>query len=208
MKKLNYQEEITKQLSVEYNCSPDDFLKSENIITQIAIKDGQRVYTKEQNFFKMATFGSNAVISADKVLHPFLQSYTKDKTGHYLFEIPNLLPIEKELNKYGHTLTQTLHMFLPSSHREPEKKYPVKWYFDEEIHTFYGDERFPNAICPKYDPLRPDRIVVCAYDGNKIMGMAGCSEDTPELFQIGMMYHRNTVPWVSVHILLPCSRTK
>ena len=68
----------------------------------------------------------------------------------------------------------------------PQKSYPVKWFYDEEIHPFYGDKRFPNAICPKYTQTRPDRIVVCAYDGDKIMGMAGCSEDAKGWMQIGI----------------------
>jgi GNAT superfamily N-acetyltransferase len=77
-------------------------------------------------------------------------------------------------------------MFLPCAQTEPTATYPVKWSFDEEIHRFYGDERFPNAICTSFQPERPDRIVVCAYDGDRIMGMAGCSEDAPHWQQIGI----------------------
>ena len=77
-------------------------------------------------------------------------------------------------------------MFLPEKSVKPVKDYPVKWFYDEDIHQFYGDERFPNAICSEYIPYRPDRIVVCAYDGDRIMGMAGCSEDAKGWEQIGI----------------------
>ena len=77
-------------------------------------------------------------------------------------------------------------MFLPCCDILPVNCYPVKWFYDEEIHPFYGDERFPNAICPEFKPERPDRIVVCAYDGDMIMGMAGSSEDAPGWQQIGI----------------------
>ncbi len=100
--------------------------------------------------------------------------------------MPNLMPLEKELNKHGRKLSQTLHMFLPERKVEPKQNYPVKWFYDTEIMQFYGDERFPNAICDKYKPERPDKIVVIAYDGDKIMGMAGCSEDAPGWMQIGI----------------------
>ena len=174
-------------LATEYNCNPDDFEKNENIVTISALNEGRRMYTKEKYFFSMVTFGSNTVITADEQLHPFLEEYIKDKQGHLLLELCNLLPIEKELNKYGYTFDRSHHMFLPYFDVTPKKDYKVKWFYDREIDTFYGDDRFPNAICEEYLPHRPDRIVVCAYDkNNEIMGMAGCSEDAKGWQQIGI----------------------
>ena len=78
-------------------------------------------------------------------------------------------------------------MFLPAENAEPKKDFPVQWFYgQEEISEFYKDERFPNAICSEYLPHRPDKMVVCAYDGDNIMGMAGCSEDAPGWLQIGI----------------------
>lgn len=110
----------------------------------------------------------------------------RERTGHWLFEIPNLLPLERELNRVGETLTQTYHMFLPCREVFPIRNDPVEWFYDREIDPFYGDPRFPNAICNHFTPQRPDRMVVCAYDGDVIMGMAGCSEDAPGWQQIGI----------------------
>ena len=68
-----------------------------------------------------------------------------------------------------------------------EKDFQVKWLYDSEINSFYGDKRFPNAIAfPEPCPVRPDRIVCIAVDGDAIMGMAGCSEDGPHWQQIGI----------------------
>jgi len=182
---------ITKELygllSKEFNCTPADFSKQENILTASAIKEGRRIYSKEKYFFHMVTLGGNAVLTADECLHPFLKDFMKNRPGHWLFEIPNLLPLEQELNRFDYTLTQTYHMFLPDALVEAKQNYPVKWFYGkEEIEPFYGDERFPNAICSEYLPHRPDKIVVCAYDGENIMGMAGCSEDAKGWQQIGI----------------------
>ncbi len=178
--------ELFNLLSLEFNCSPEDFTKSENVLTVSAINEGRRIYSPEKYFFHMVTTGRNAVVTADECLHPFLSEYIKSREGHMLFEIPNLMPVEKELNRFGRTLSQTHHMFLPEKKVEPKRGYPVKWFYDEDITQFYGDERFPNAICDKYKPERPDRIVVIAYDGDRIMGMAGCSEDADGWQQIGI----------------------
>jgi len=187
MKKEFYREQLYNLLSKEFNCTPLDFTKQENILTVSALQEGRRIYSNEKFFFHMVTTGNNAVLTAEECLHPFLKEFMKDRTGHWLFEFPNLLPLEKKLNRFGYTLTQTHHMFMSAVLVEADKNYPVKWFYGkEEIKQFYGDERFPNAICSEYLPHRPDKIVVCAYDGDKIMGMAGCSEDAPGWQQIGI----------------------
>lgn len=184
--KHKYFQELYKLLALEYNCSPEDFCKTENILTESALLDGRRRYSSEKYFFHMVTTGGNAVATADPCLHTFLKGYLGKKTGHYLFEMPNLLLLERELQGFGYSLTQTYHMFLPTCNVRPRQSYPVRWCGDEEIRRFYGDKRFPNAICNEFTPSRPDRIVVCAYDGDRIMGMAGCSEDAPHWQQIGI----------------------
>lgn len=182
---IQYFDELYKLLSLELNCAPDDFQKSESVLT-VSAKNGGRAYADEKYFFHMATAGANAVITADECLHCFLAEYMKSTEGFKLFELPRLLRLETELNKHGYTLSETYHMFLPRREAAPQKSYPVRWFFDEEIMPFYGDMRFPNAICPQYTPNRPDRIVVCAYDGDSIMGMAGSSQDAVGWQQIGI----------------------
>lgn len=181
-----YNSELKKLLSLELNCNPSDFDSAENILTVSELNEGRRRYSDDKYFFHMTTTGSNAVVTADECLHPFLCEFIRDKQGHTLFEIPSLIVIDNELRKYGYTLTTTYHMFMPARNVIIEERFPVKWFYDEEIHSFYGDERFPNAICSSFLEHRPDRIAVCAYDGDKIMGMAGCSEDAPNWQQIGI----------------------
>ncbi|MBE6609324.1 MAG: GNAT family N-acetyltransferase [Ruminococcaceae bacterium] len=183
---MKYLPQLKELLALEYNCSKADFDSEESLLTVSALKEGRRVYSSEKYFFHMVTLGKNAVVTADEALHPFLSDFIKNRTGHWLFEIPNLLPLEKELNRFGYTLSQTHHMFLPCRDVTPEKDFSVKWFHGEEIWQFYGDERFPNAICSEFLPHRPDRTVVCAYDGDEIIGMAGCSEDAPNWMQIGI----------------------
>lgn len=109
-----YLVDLYNLLSKEFNCTPADFTKQDNILTVSALQEGRRMYSKEKYFFHMVTTGGNAVLTADECLYSYLQNFIKDRTGHWLFELPNLLPLEKELNRFGYTLTQTHHMFLPS----------------------------------------------------------------------------------------------
>lgn len=183
---MNYTEQLKRQLALDFNCVPNDFERSENVLTVSALNEGRRMYSDEKAFFKMATMGSSAVITADEVLHPFLREFMADKMGHWLFEQEKLSVLERELNKHGYRLCRTHHMCLPKFDVEVTGNFPIKWFEGrEQLKPFYGG-RFYNALCERYLEKRPDRIAVCAYDGDEIMGMAGCSEDAPHFLQIGI----------------------
>ena len=187
-----YRDELCRLLALEYNCEPGDFARGENILTHSLLREGRRAYGVEPYFFHMVTMGGNAVITADEALHPFLRALMADRAGHWLFELPNLLPLEGELNRFGYTLSQTHHMFLPRVLGTPASlltardDVEIRWFEGEEILPFYGDPRLPNAICPEPTEGRPDRVVVCAYDGSELVGMAGASEDAAGWMQIGI----------------------
>ena len=53
----------------------------------------------------------------------------------------------------------------------------------------YGNPAFPNALCKEFNPKRPDVLAVAAMDGQKIVGLAGCSADSPKMWQIGIDIH-------------------
>ncbi len=182
----DYYKKLLKQLAVEFNCSPSDFLAKENVITMPALHEGRRIYSSGKPFLQMATCGVNTVIMADECLHEFLREWMKDTEGHHLFEF-KMPDLNEELKKYGYKMNPTHHMFLPCCKVRTEERFRVEWLYDSEINPFYGDARFPNAIAyPEACPVRPDRIVVITYDGDNIMGMAGCSEDAPHWQQIGI----------------------
>ena len=182
-----YHEKLLKQLSVDLNCNTTDFYAGENVITASVLNDGRRSYSPGKPFLEMATLGGNTVITADVVLHDFLRELVRDTEGHRLFEIDNLIKLNKELKAYGYHMVPTHHMFLPCRDTIIEDRFNVKWLYDDEIIPFYGDPRFPNAIAfPEACPVRPDRIVVLAIRGDTILGMAGCSEDAPHWQQIGI----------------------
>jgi len=182
-----YYEKLLRQLSIDLNCTPDDFRAAENIITAPELNEGRRSYSPGKPFLQMATTAGNTVIMADECLRDFLDGFVGNLEGHRLFEFDNLLKLNKELKRYGYQMAPTHHMFLPCRNVEAGDVCKVKWFYDSEINRFYGDPRFPNAIAfPEPCPVRPDRMIAAAVDGDIIMGMAGCSEDAPHWQQIGI----------------------
>lgn len=187
---LNRQETelaLKRQLSLDLNCAISDFDSDANIITVPAIRHGRREYIRGAFFFSMATMGKNAVISADGALHSWLRDYAASKPGHYLFEHGSLMEIEGQLAPHGKRLSQSHHMFLPRpGFIEVRAGVKVRWYETDDIMGLYGGG-FPNALCKEFDPKRPDMLAVAALDkGGDIMGLAGCSADCPDMWQIGI----------------------
>ena len=182
---------VKEQLALEYNCNPADLAGTQNHITTVADSPQRRWFGPEPNFFKMVTMGQNAVLSTDLVLHPWLAELVADKTGHWLFEYENLKQLDEKLAPYGKSIKGTYHMFLPAT-MEPVVEPPVagltiKWLEEEsDIRPYCGDSRFLNALCRAWEPRRPDVLAVTAWAGAEIVGMAGCSADTPLLWQIGI----------------------
>lgn len=179
--------ELKKQLAIDFNCSPQDFSRKENIITVAKDNPGRRIYTQQKEFFSMVTFGENAVISADEKMHKWLAQWSADKEGSWLFEHHHLMELETELQKYGKKLWQSHHMFLPKpliSNQEVD--FPIKWFEQEDIKALYDRAEFSNAICEKFIPERPDVLAVGAMSGDRIIGLAGCSADTELFWQIGI----------------------
>ena len=178
---------VKAQLALDFNCEPGDFDREENVITPAAALEGRRRFSDKPFFLQMATFGTGAVISAEERLHPWLREWAKEKRGAWLFEQQNFYLLERELRKYGFRMAQTHHMFAPKPERTGIKTdLRVRWLEQEDIAPFYGREEFPNAICARFHPERPDVLAVVALEGEEIMGMAGCSADTPEMWQIGI----------------------
>ena len=182
-----YLEKLRLQLSLDLNCAPEDFRAKENIVTVSAANEGRRRYCPDRPFLQMATLGGNTVITANECLTDFLRGFVRETEGRRLFEYKKMAELDAELSRYGFRIAPTHHMFLPCRDVRAEADCDVRWFLDSEIDRFYGDPRFPNAICyPEKCPERPDRIVAAAVDGETIMGMAGCSEDAPHWQQIGI----------------------
>ena len=176
-----------EQLALELNCAPEDFSGEEIVITGPVLHENRRMFSDRPFFLQMATFGAGAVISADERLHPRLREWAKGKRGFWLFEQHNYPELDRLLRGYGYKMALTHHMFTPTTEiAAVETGFPVRWLEQGDIPPFYGREEFSNALCDRFRPERPDVLAVAALDGEEIMGMAGCSADTPELWQIGI----------------------
>lgn len=175
---------VKQQLSLDYNCQLSDFEKTENTIVENKLIEGRRVYSTDGCFLKILCIKGKAIIHADKRLHDWLEKNILDKDASWLFDYDNLRMIDNKLREYDHEIEELYNFYVPKTYTDNVKaNLMVKWYEEDDINQFKGDNRFSQAF--GFESY-PDVLGVAALDHDKIMGMAGASKDSRTLYQIGI----------------------
>ena len=179
-------EKVKEQLSRDYNCSIEDFNKEENLITDYKLRKGRRNYGDDDSPIKILVFGKKAVVCVGEELREWCVEKLLNFPGEWIFSFRVLGALEKKLNDIGYEIDDTHQYYLPKENVEEIKPITkIKWYNQEEIKQFKDDERFNEAFV--FDENYPDVLGVAALDeDDNIIGMAGASRDSENMWQIGI----------------------
>lgn len=178
-----------KQLSLDLNCTPEDFYKYENTVTEPVIKEGRRLLTDKPPFFRAATMGMGTVVCASAEIMPFAKALAAEKSGTELCSAETIAVLNRELFSYGYCIGHFNQYYLPKTPYRPNMKshgFSMSVFEGENIKELYGYKGFSNALMYKAEGERRDIIAVCAVNGMRIMGIAGASNDSSTMAQIGI----------------------
>ena len=136
----------------------------------------------------MFTWGSNVVVSCRKDLIPDMEAYVAGSQPLYrCFDVPGLYTLNRILEKAGADVGWMHSFFLPDPDRvfgaELPCPFETRVLHPEDFTGLYLPE-WRNALCEQRKEL--DMLGVGAYDGEKLVGLAGCSADCPDMWQIGI----------------------
>ena len=103
----------------------------------------------------------------------------------HLFETPHLHVLNDELMKKGQKICFMAEYFLPDVNalRTLNCPYELRILTQTDFAELYLPE-WSNALCEQRKNL--DVLGVGAYDGDKLVGLAGCSADCDTMWQIGI----------------------
>ncbi|WBW99371.1 GNAT family N-acetyltransferase [Oceanirhabdus sp. W0125-5] len=176
---------VKRQLALDYNCQLLDFEKEGNTITENKLLEGRRINESDGCFLKIISIGGRAIICADEKIRPWLEEKILKQNASWLFDYGKLRAIDNKLRDFGHEIDEMPHFYLPNPVTcEVKPITTIKWFEKEEILQFKGDSRFEQAFV--FDETCPDVLGVAAIEGDSIVGMAGASEDSNTLYQIGI----------------------
>lgn len=174
-----------RQSAIDANCSAEDFIKNKNKIVFSAVSPDARKYLTLPFYCNLISYGNNIVASVDREIADIVKEYITKYPAEHCFETPNMHVLNDELQKRGMRICFMAEYFLPDMDvlTEVHCDYQLKVLSPEDFKDLYTAE-WSNALCEKRKHL--DILAVGAYDGSRLIGLAGCSADCETMWQIGV----------------------
>lgn len=174
-----------QQSALDANCNADDFLREENIIVASREHPDARKYLTLPFACDLVSYGNNIVASITEKYRPIVSEYINRFSVAHCFETPNLHVLDDAMLKEGFRVCFMAEYFLPDLEalKALSCSYELKVLHAEDFAPLYTDT-WSNALCKKRSEL--DVLGIGAYDGEKLIGLAGCSADCETMWQIGV----------------------
>ena len=188
---MTYQEILAvamRQSADDCSCREGDFLTAKNIVVESRECPHASRYMKLPHVCALFSYGSNIVASCRKDLIPEIESFVNSRESIYrCFDTPAIYDLNHILEKADAQVTWMHVCFLPEPdrvyHEELPCSYGTKMLHPKDFTELYRPE-WSNALCSDRKEL--DMLGVGAYDEGKLIGLAACSADCPDMWQIGV----------------------
>ena len=139
----------------------------------------------------MLTSSLIAVIACQDDLREIAEEYASKGEFYHLFETPSIYLLNERLAEKEMAVCFMAEYYLPDKDNYYDKKLYENLTCDYELRVLtqpdFADLYLPewsNAICKERKEL--DVLGVGAYDEGKLVGLAACSSDAEEMWQIGI----------------------
>lgn len=174
-----------EQSAVDANCRAEDFLSNENIVVISKENSRARKYLKLPLDCNLISYGNNIVASVSKEYENIVSEYINKFPIEHCFETPNMHVLNDALQKHGLRVCFMAEYFLPDMNclKPADCPYELRILHQDDFSELYTEE-WSNALCEKRKEL--DVLGVGAYDGTKLIGLAGSSADCETMWQIGV----------------------
>ena len=173
------------QSAIDAGCAPEDFLRAGNVIVPSRADPRARKYLELPFSCHLISYGTNVVASVGEGYRDMVSGYIGRLPPERCFETPSLHLLDDALREKGQRICFMAEYFLPDlgALNALDRPYPVKLLDQRDFGPLYMDQ-WSNALCEKRKEL--DVLGVGAYDGGELVGLAACSADCEEMWQIGI----------------------
>ena len=178
--------EIARLQSAEdIGCRACNFLNNNNVMVPFSLGVKARKYLKEPITCSLVSYGNNVVAAATENVSDLVREYIGRYEFYHCFETPNMHWLNERLMERGHKICFMAEYYLPDVNRITNLpcSYKTRVLEHPDFEELYRPE-WSNALC--MDRKNLDVLGIGAYDGEKLIGLAGCSADCDEMWQIGV----------------------
>ena len=183
------------QSAIDLCADAADFEKAENVIVLSQAREDARRYLKLPFSCQLVSYGNNIVASVLPECREITEKYINSYPVEHCFETPHLHVLNEALMERGQKICFMAEYFLPDVDAlrlraaEPPRfascvgPYEMRLLTPSDFTDLYLP-RWSNALCESRKHL--DVLGVGAYDGDKLVGLAGASADCDTMWQIGI----------------------
>jgi len=177
-----------EQSAIDLNCNIEDLSQQKNKVVLSQMNASCKKYFKQPHFCQVACYGNALVASIDKRIEEFMTYFVNKHLGFRCFDMPQLNILNAEFNKYNKCVGMIAEYYLPdiTIKREVNPDFDIKILIDDEITSLYNDDRFHMALGYSCESERRDVIAVVGYKDGEIVGVAGASNDSDTMWQVGI----------------------
>ena len=174
-----------EQSALDLCADAADFEKSTNVLVRSRVSEGARRYLELPFSCQLVSYGNNVVASVSAGFEEITEGYINGYPTEHIFETPNLHVLNERLMQKGQKICFMAEYFLPDVQtlRSLDCPYERKILTRKDFSDLYLPS-WSNALCKNRSEL--DVLGVGAYDGDRLVGLAGCSADCDTMWQIGI----------------------
>ena len=174
-----------EQSAEDIGCRAEDFLSRDNVIVPFRLGKNARSYYEEPILCNMVSYGNNIVAACTEDITGLVSEYLKQNEFYHCFEAPYMHWLDDRLKERGYRIRFMAEYYLPdiSSLHDIGCGYEMRILEHKDFSGLYLPE-WSNALCEKRKNL--DVLGVGAYDNGNLVGLAGCSADCADMWQIGI----------------------
>ncbi len=174
-----------RQSALEFGCEAKDFLSPEPKVVLSRAVEGARAGLPLPLKCDIVSYGSNLIAMAGADTRDTVLEYITRTDVPHAFETPNIRLLDKLLEPYDLQVCFMAEYFLPDAEalRPLPCRYELRLLGPADFKSLYIPA-WSNALCARRPHL--DVLGVGAYDGNRLIGLAGCSADCETMWQIGV----------------------
>ena len=173
-----------EQSAIDCNCTVEDLVGGKNVTTLFRPHPRARKYLNYPIECQLVSYGKNVVAVACENTRDALDKYINENQP-YCFSTPNVFELDKMMRELGVRVLYEKYFFLPDL--DLVKILPCRYETKVLYHNDFEELYLPqwgNALCE--DRRELDVLGVGAYHNGELIGLAGCSADGEDMYQIGV----------------------
>ena len=174
-----------RQSAEDMGCREEDFKTNRNVVFPLELGKNARKYLKEPITCNFVSYGNNVAVASIPETLEIVSDYIGKFEFYHCFETPNMHWLNERLFEKGHKICFMAEYYLPDISRIQVLScaYKTRILEQEDFCELYLPE-WNNALCKDRKYL--DVLGVGAYDRNTLVGLAACSADCKDMWQIGV----------------------